>query len=385
MNDALSKLHPSAYPLVNMEYNDQLAAKSAKMVRLFGQFGKECTPIYGMKKPYAYMNKLTASFGRGKTGKLITGDYSALKGKTYAVESYPMHDAVIDKTLVAVRAAANFCKYEPYKAETGRGMVRAVVIRRGTQSGQVMVILVTGQPILPGAKNFVSKLRTLCKNQNIEVSTVVQNVNEWQTNLILGEREKVLFGKGFIVEPFCGKTYAISPSGYFPINAAQTETLYKIALKSAGLTGAETVFNLYCGMGALALTSSMYAARILAVDTNEESIQDAIANARHNGITNTRFYAENPIEWLEAQAENGASPDAIVLEPPREQIEPALLSCMLALAPKTIVYIAHNPEAQVKDIAALVKKGYRVSEVTPVDLAPYTHYVTGVIALERCK
>ncbi len=383
MNQALSSLHPSAYPLINMEYQDQLAAKTAKMNRLFGQFGKESDPIYAMKKPYGYKNKLTASFGRGKTGKLVTGDYSALKGKTYAVESYPMHDPVLDKALVAVRAAANFCKYEPYNAETGRGMVRAVVLRRGVQSGQVMVILVTGKAILPGAKNFVAKLRTLCKNQNIEVSTVVQNVNEWQTNLILGEREKVLFGKGIIVEPFCGKTYAISPNSYFPTNAAQTETLYKVALKNAALSGTETVFDLYCGMGALALTCSMYAARIFAVDANEASVQDAIANARHGGITNTRFHAENPIEWLSAQAENGAKPDVIMLEPPRAQIDPALISTLGALAPQRIVYISHTPEQQVKDIAAIVKKGYRVTSVTPVDLAPYTNYISGVIVMEK--
>ncbi|MFI3168316.1 MAG: 23S rRNA (uracil(1939)-C(5))-methyltransferase RlmD [Faecalibacterium sp.] len=385
MNQALSNLHPSAYPLIHMEYTDQLTAKSAKMTRLFGQFGKECDTIYGMKKPFAYKNKLTASFGRGKTGKLVTGDYSALKGKVFAVESYPMHDAILDKALVAVRAAANFCKYEPYNAESGRGMVRAVVLRRGVQSGQVMVILVTGKAILPGAKNFVSKLRTLCKNQNIEVSTVVQNVNEWQTNLILGEREKVLFGKGFIVEPFCGKTYAISPGGYFPDNAAQTETLYKIALKQAALSGAETVFNLYCGMGALALTSSMYAARILAVDSNEASVQDGIGNAHHNGVGNIRFYAENPIDWLEGQRADGAKPDVILLEPPRAQLDTAMLSAILDLAPNRIVYIAHSPEEQVKDIAAMVKKGYRVASVTPVDLAPYTNYISGVIALERTK
>ncbi len=383
MNEAISKLHPSAYPLVHMEYPDQLTAKSAKMTRLFGQFGKECDGIYGMQKPYGYMNKLTAHFGRGKTGKLITGDYSALKGKTFAVDSYPMHDPIIDKTLVAVRAAANFCKYEPYHAESGKGMVRAVVIRRGAQSGQVMVVLVTGQPILPGAKNFVNKLRTLCKNQKIEVSTVVQNVNEWQTNLVLGEREKVLFGKGMIVENFCGKRYGISPGGYFPINAAQTETLYKIALKHAELSGSETVFHLFCGMGALSLTGSMYAARILAVDNNEAAVQDAIANARHGGITNVRFSAENPVEFLERQAADGNKAEVILLEPPRERADPALIERMTALAPSRIVYIAHTPEEQVKDIAAIVKKGYRVTAVTPVDLAPYTNYVTGVIALEK--
>ncbi len=383
MNDITSKLHPSAYPLVNMEYQDQLTAKSAKMTRLFGQFCKEDVLIYGMKKPYGYMNKLTASFGRGKTGKLITGDYSALKGKTFAVESYPMHDVVIDKTLVAVRAAANFCKYEPYNAESGKGMVRAVVIRRGAQSGQVMVILVTGQPILPGAKNFVSKLRQLCKNQNIEVSTVVQNVNEWQTNLILGEREKVLFGKGIIVEPFCGKTYAISPSGYFPVNAAQTEVLYKVAMKRAELSGNETVLHLYCGMGALALTSSMYAKKILAVDSNEQSVQDAIGNARHNKVTNAYFSAENPIDWLERQIASKVSAQVIVLEPPRERIDPALIDCMAQVKPERIVYITHRPEEQVKDIAAIVKQGYRVTSFDAVDLAPYTNYVSGVIALER--
>ncbi len=382
MNEALKSLHPSAYPLINMEYADQLEAKTKKMARLFEQFGKGA-PICAMQTPYGYMNKLTAHFGRGKTGKLITGNYNAQRGKTFAVESYPMHAPVLDKTLACVRAAANFCKYEPYHAESGKGMVRAVVLREGARAGEVMVVLVTGQAILPGAKNFVKKLRTLCQNQNIEVSTVIQNVNEWQTNLVLGEREKVLFGKGFVVEELCGRTFALSPSAYFPSNAAQTEVLYAAALEGAALTGAQTVVHLYSGMGALALASARKAVQVYGVDVNEAAVQDAVGNMRHNGVPNVHFSAENPVEWAQRHCENGLHADVVFVEPPRARMEAALLDAVLRLKPARVVYLAHSPEEQVRDIAALVKGGYEMETYTPVDLAPYTNYISGVITLVK--
>ncbi len=200
-------------PLLGLDYAAQLKQKEEKVRALVGKYGP-VHPIRGMEQPYHYRNKVISTFATGWGGKLTSGIYAANSHKVLPVESCLLQDEVLDKTMQAVRAAANACRYQPYDEDKGTGLVRHCLLRRGVATGQVMVVLVTAQPVLPGAKNFVKALLAETAQRGVTVTTVVQNVNSRKTSVVLGEAEKVLYGKGFILDTLCGKTYAISPRGF---------------------------------------------------------------------------------------------------------------------------------------------------------------------------
>ena len=223
-------------PLLGLDYAAQLKQKEEKVRALVGKYGP-VHPIRGMEQPYHYRNKVISTFAPGFGGKLTSGIYAANSHKVLPVESCLLQDEVLDKTMQAVRAAANACRYQPYDEDKGTGLVRHCLLRRGVATGQVMVVLVTAQPVLPGAKNFVKALLTEAAQRGVTVTTVVQNVNSRKTSVVLGEAEKVLYGKGFILDTLCGKTYAISPRSFYQVNPAQTAVLYGLAVEAAKLTG----------------------------------------------------------------------------------------------------------------------------------------------------
>ena len=204
-------------PLLGLDYAAQLKQKEEKVRALVGKYGP-VHPIRGMEQPYHYRNKVISTFAAGWGGKLTSGIYAANSHKVLPVESCLLQDEVLDKTMQAVRAAANACRYQPYDEDKGTGLVRHCLLRRGVATGQVMVVLVTAQPVLPGAKNFVKALLAEAAQRGVTVTTVVQNVNSRKTSVVLGEAEKVLYGKGFILDTLCGKTYAISPRSFYQIN-----------------------------------------------------------------------------------------------------------------------------------------------------------------------
>ena len=206
-------------PLLGLDYAAQLKQKEEKVRALVGKYGP-VHPIRGMEQPYHYRNKVISTFAPGWGGKLTSGIYAANSHKVLPVESCLLQDEVLDKTMQAVRAAANACRYQPYDEDKGTGLVRHCLLRRGVATGQVMVVLVTAQPVLPGAKNFVKALLAEAAQRGVTVTTVVQNVNSRKTSVVLGEAEKVLYGKGFILDTLCGKTYAISPRSFYQVNPA---------------------------------------------------------------------------------------------------------------------------------------------------------------------
>ena len=219
-------------PMLGMDYAAQLKQKEDAVKKLLGKFGP-VNAIRGAENPYHYRNKVISTFTTGWGGKLTSGIYAANSHKVLPVESCLLQDEVLDKTMLAVRAAANACHYQPYDEDKGTGLLRHCLLRRGVVTGQVMVVLVTAQPVLPGAKNFVKALLAEAKKQDVTITTVVQNVNPRKTSVVLGDMEKVLYGKGFILDELCGKTYALSPRSFYQINHAQTEVLYGLAVEAA--------------------------------------------------------------------------------------------------------------------------------------------------------
>ena len=371
-------------PLLGLDYAEQLKQKEAAVKKLLGKYGP-VNVIRGMENPYHYRNKVISTFTTGWGGKLTSGIYAANSHKVLPVERCLLQDEVLDKTMEAVRAAAIACRYQPYNEDKGTGLVRHCLLRRGVATGQVMVVLVTAQPVLPGAKNFVRALLAEAEKRGVTVTTVVQNVNPRKTSVVLGDAEKVLYGKGYILDTLCGKTYALSPRSFYQINHSQTEVLYGLAVEAAKLTGKEVVLDAYCGIGTIGLTAADHAKQIVGVELNRDAVQDAIGNAKHNGVKNARFFAADATRWISEAAAAGERADVIFMDPPREGSTPQFIESVARMAPKRVVYVSCNPETLARDLALLTKKGYRVESSTPVDMFPQTEHIETVVLLSHKK
>ena len=371
-------------PMLGMDYAAQLKQKEETVKKLLGRFGP-VEHIRGMEMPYHYRNKVISTFTTGWGGKLTSGIYAANSHKVLPVESCLLQDEVLDKTMQAVRAAANACRYQSYDEDKGTGLLRHCLLRRGVMTGQVMVVLVTAQPVLPGAKNFVKALLTEAEKHSVTIPPIVQNVNDRKTSVVLGDMEKVLYGKGFILDTLCGKTYAISPRSFYQINHTQTEVLYGLAVEAAKLTGKEVVLDAYCGIGTIGLTAADHAKQVVGVELNRDAVQDAIGNARHNGVKNARFGAMRATLARSEAAAAGERADVIFMDPPREGSTPEFLASVARMAPKRVVYVSCNPSTAARDAKWLEEHGYRAEKVQPVDLFPRTKHCECVTALTRMK
>lgn len=369
-------------PMLGLDYAEQLKQKEAAVRKLVGKYGP-VAPIRGAENPCHYRNKVISTFAAGPGGKLVSGIYAAGSHKVLPVESCLLQDEVLDTVMQAVRAAASTCRYQPYNEDKGTGLLRHCLLRRGVVSGQVMVVLVTAQPVLPGAKNFVRALLAEAEKRHVPVTTVVQNYNPRRTSVVLGEEEKVLYGKGFILDTLCGKTYALSPRSFYQINHDQTEVLYGLAVEAARLTGKEVVLDAYCGIGTIGLTASGRVKQVVGVELNRDAVRDAIGNARHNDVKNARFFAADATQWITEAAAAGQRADVIFMDPPREGSTPQFIESVARMAPKRVVYVSCNPETMARDLALLTAKGYRAEGFTPVDLFPQTAHCETVCLLSK--
>ena len=366
--------------LQNLSYPEQLHLKQATAIRLLGRFG-HVEEILGMDDPYHYRNKVQAAFGVNRQGQIISGVYQSASHRIVPVSDCLIEDKVADRIIVTIRKLLKSFKIRPYDEDTGRGTLRHVLVRRGWRSGEILVVLVTAHGMLPGKRNFVRALL----QQHPDITTVVQNVNGRDTSMVLGEKEHVLYGPGFIVDVLCGKKFRISSKSFYQINPVQTEVLYGKAMEFAELTGKETVIDAYCGIGTIGLTAADHAKQVVGVELNRDAVQDAIGNAKHNGVKNARFFAADATAWIREAADAGQKADVVFMDPPREGSTPAFIESVARMAPKRIVYVSCNPETMARDLALLTQKGYRAEGFTPVDMFPHSAHCEVVGSLVRVK
>ena len=366
--------------LQNLSYAEQLGFKQRKTERLLGEFGR-VEPIIGMAEPYHYRNKVQAAFATARNGKIISGVYQSGTHSIVCVDSCLTEDRKADEIIVSVRNMLRSFKIQPYDERSGSGTLRHVLVKRGFKTNQIMVVLVTAGPIFPAKNNFVKALR----KEHPDITTIVHNINPYQTSLVLGERENVLYGTGKIEDELCGLTFRISPRSFYQINPAQTEVLYNTAMEYADMSGREKVIDAYCGIGTIGLVASKRAGEVIGVELNRDAVHDAIANAKRNGIKNVRFFCDDAGEFMLGMAQDGEKADIVFMDPPRAGSDECFLSSLVTLAPKKIVYISCNPETQQRDLRFLTKRGYKVEKIQPVDMFPHTNHVETVVLLSHKK
>ena len=270
-------------------------------------------------------------------------------------------------------------KIKVYDEDTGYGLFRHVLIRRGFSTGQIMVVLVTASPVFPSKNNFV---RALLK-EHPEITTIVQNVNGRHTSMVLGSKENVLYGKGYIEDTLCGCTFRISSKSFYQINPVQTEKLYSKAIELADLKGTENVLDAYCGIGTIGLIAASHCKQVAGVELNADAVKDAMSNRNRNKVENARFFQGDASEFMVKLAEDGQKLDVVFMDPPRSGSTEQFIDAVATVKAKRVVYISCNPETLARDLKYFEKKGYVADEVWPVDMFPWTDSIEAVTVLER--
>lgn len=388
-----------------LAYEEQLHFKQKKirnnLIRI-GGFGEKQVdtwmqqPVIGMENPFHYRNKAQFPIGTDKEGNPIAGFYA---GRTHSI--IPVEDCYLGvkenrKILDILLDFMKEKRISAYDEKTGKGLVRHVLIRYGFTTGEIMVCLVINGRKLPFSEVLVERLSVLSGMTSISL-----NINMRQTNVILGEKVETLWGKAYITDYIGDIRYQISPLSFFQVNPMQTAKLYQTALSYAGLTGEETVWDLYCGIGTISLFLARRAKRVYGVEIVPQAIADAKENAKLNGITNAEFFVGKAEEVLpefyeqksaELESAGGASaamdkamlhPDVIVVDPPRKGCEESLLKTMAEMAPERIVYVSCDSATLARDLKYLCGKGYEVERVRGVDQFCQTVHTECVVLIQK--
>ncbi|MBQ6390027.1 MAG: 23S rRNA (uracil(1939)-C(5))-methyltransferase RlmD [Eggerthellaceae bacterium] len=369
-------------------YGQQLADKDAYVAELFAEEDfalAEIRPIRGMDDPFHYRNKVNSPFAPGKRGpnggrEILTGMYAAGSHRIVPTESCLLENEQAQQAIRAIKGIMKKHGVAPYDEDKGTGFMRHAVVRVGHESGEVLVTLVTNEGEFPSSKSFCRELVRRCPF----ITSIVQNVNTRQTNVILGEREQRLYGPGFILDTLCGLSFRISSRSFYQVNAVQTTVLYEQALAFADLGPGQVAIDAYCGTGTIGLVAAKRSgAQVIGVDSVESAIRDARENARHNGIDNARFATADASSFMRDLAAEGQRVDVVFMDPPRAGSTEEFLDALAQLAPARVVYVSCNPETQVRDLCYLAGKGYVVRVVQPVDMFPHTDHVETVVLLTR--
>ena len=420
-----------------VEYCEQLKKKQAFAAKLLGKYGK-VFPIIGMTagdnrssevsvstsdkacgKPHLpeaayYRNKVHHVLSLDRQKNIISGSYEEGTHRVVPTDECMLEDRDCQKIIRTIRRLAGSFKLKIYDEDTHYGLLRHVLIRKGFNTGQIMVVLVAASAIIPSKNNFVKALL----KEHPEITTIILNVNNRNDSMVLGTKNIILYGAGYIEDVLCGMRFRISPDAFYQINPIQTEKLYRAAINMAELQGGESIIDAYCGIGTIGLsavgimreksaanaaeedvsikasTISGAGADIVAtekkrelqltgIELNSNAVRDAISNAKLNKVTNARFYAGDAGEYMSRIASAGQRVDVVFMDPPRAGSDKKFLNSLIKLAPSRIIYISCNPQTQARDLAALTSRGYKVKKIQPVDMFPYTSHVECVVLMSR--
>lgn len=360
-----------------MDYPAQLALKRSLVAEALQGQGLDC-PVgqtLGMEDPFHYRNKAQYAVQPGP----FIGFYAKHSHQLVEVDECRVQAPATAEVAQRVRGWMRRQAVAAYNEQNRQGCVRHLVVRNGVYSEEVMVVLVVAEePSTEALEQLVAELQGVAGLASIQL-----NLNPREGNRILGDETRVLWGEPCISDRLGGLTFAISPLSFFQVNPRQTEVLYREALRQAELKGDEVVFDLYCGIGTIGLFMAAHAARVHGVEVVPEAIADARANAERNGLTNAVFHQGSAEDLVPGLYEAGIRADVVVVDPPRKGCDQALLDTLAAMGPPRLVYVSCNPKTLARDLAWLCQHGYRLEQVTPVDMFPHTMHVETVARLTR--
>ncbi len=365
--------------LLHMNYDAELKFKQEKVAALLNRFGGEQLPIITSEKPEHYRNKVYAAFdfvvSKGHS-KIVAGMYDENSHEVTGTTDCLLQHATANSIIKTIIDIMRITGTRAYDEDTKTGVLRHCYIRVSQKTGKVMLVLVTGTPDLPCKKQFID---TLTKKHHC-ISTIIHNVNMKKTSMVLGDRDTIIYGPGFIEDELCGVTFRISPHSFYQVNPAQTEKLYRTAIDFAELKPLDNVIDAYCGIGTISLIASEKCGSVTGVELNKEAVRDAAKNAELNKADNVTFVAGDAGEFLKQCDEKT---DVVFMDPPRSGSSETFLRAVCDSEASKIVYISCNPETQVRDIEFLTKNGYKLVKWQAVDMFSKTANVETVCLLSK--
>lgn len=360
-----------------IEYVKQLENKQEKIKSLFKPHA--VLPIIGMDNPYYYRHKVFATFSLSKTKKVTCGIYEENSHRIVPIEDCLIQNEKANDILKSICEIASKLRIQPFNEDRGTGVLRHAYLRVGYHTNQILLVFVLGQQVFPGSKEFMKLLR----QKHPEITTICTQVNTRRTSVVLGEKEKILFGKGYIEDVLCGVKFQISSKSFYQVNPEQTEKLYSKAIELASINKNDIVLDAYCGIGTISLIVANSAKEVVGVELNKVAIKDAMINAKLNQIKNAKFYAEDVSYFMRDYVQEMKDVDVAIIDPPRSGSDENFLTLLASLKAKTIVYVSCNPITQVRDIKVLEKRGYVISTIQPVDMFPFTEHIENIVLMVR--
>ena len=367
--------------LQHLSYEGQLKQKRKSVRDVMDRIAKlPDVPVHavkGMDEPWRYRNKSQIPFDT-ENDRIIAGFYKARTHQIVDTDVCLIQTEEADELMNMLKYKLQQLGIETYDERTHKGMLRHLIVRKARQTGQVMVVLVTRHKKFPQSEAVVDLIRKELPG----VTSIMQNINTANTNVIMGNETISLYGTDVIIDRIGDTEFEISARSFYQVNPVQTEVLYQQALDYAGLTGNETVIDAYCGIGTISLFLARQAKEVYGVEIVPQAIKDAKRNAELNGIENTHFEAGLAEEIIPKWYSQGKRFDVLVVDPPRKGCDEKLLETILAQKPKKVVYVSCNPGTLARDLRILEDGGYRTKEIQPVDMFPHSSHVECVALIE---
>ncbi len=356
------------------EYKEQYLKNLVKQAKL----PLKVDGVKMMDDPYAYRNKIIIGFQKGKQG-VQAGFYEEFSHRIIPYTKCLLHPPICDDIIQSIVSLVKKFRLEPYDERNRRGILRHVLIRYGMVSKQIMVVFVCNNKVVPNMQAIIKSLTTTYP----EIKSIVLNVNTRKTSIVLGNDEKVLYGKGYIEDTLCGLNFRISPKSFYQINHEQCEVLYQKAIDLLHLSGNEVLLDAYCGIGTIGMYASKYVKEVIGVEVNQDAVNDAKRNAKENGVNNIRFVCEDASSFMVKRAKAKQHIDVVVMDPPRAGSSEEFIKSVAYLKPKQVVYISCGPQSQMRDLKWFAKYGYNATNIEGVDMFPQTLAVETVVLLSK--
>ena len=366
--------------MINMLYDEQIRGKQKVLDDLIGDFVIP-DKFIRMKAPDHYRYKVTSVFAPDRKGRPACGIYKEGTHEVIPVKSCLIENIQADRIIQTIFSMLPSFRIHVYDEDMDIGLLRYVQVRVARATKEIMVTLVLTDPVLPSRNTFVRELT----RRHPEITTIIINVNDRKTTMVLGNRETVIYGKGYIEDVLCGKRFRISSRSFYQVNPLMTEKLYNIAIDAAALIGKETVLDTYCGIGTIGIIAAPHARRVVGVELNEEAVRDAQQNIKINKLDNIEILQGDATEFMIEMARNGTRADVIFMDPPRSGSTEEFMRAACDIRPQKIVYISCSPWSLQRDLEFFTENGYETRMAIPVDMFPYTAGIETVVLLTHKK
>ncbi len=362
---------------INYDYEKKLKQKF--LTDLFKPFGLGEIPFTGMENPYNYRNKCQMTYKLSKSKKVVSGLYEEYTHNIVTISNCMLQSEKSNQIIEILNKILTKNKIQPYDEKTRTGIIRHIFIRYGFNSKQIMLVIVTNGEFFPGRNNVIKDLN----KENLGITTIVQNYNSRDTSIVLGEKERVIYGPGYIYEYVSDYKFKISPKSFFQVNTKGMEILYSKAIKNAKIKNTDIVIDAYCGVGTISIFASKFAKHVYGVELNKDAVKDAEINKRINNINNVTFINDDATNFITKLAKNREQIDVVIMDPPRDGSTKAFINAVKYLNAKKVIYVSCNPETLKRDLYLFSENDYIVQSITGVDMFPRTVSIETVCCLSR--